>query len=424
MPEFRTRSIDDAFSEARVLGGMSFAVQAVLVAGRYELLRRIGSGAFGVVYEALDRDLHRRVAVKVLDLDDPDVAKREGQMLAALEHPNIVRIFDHGQGPDYRYFVLQLLEGPTLREWCLSKSPEQIVGKFAEAGRGLEAAHRAGLVHRDFKPGNVRIGPHGQAVVVDFGMARHAESLEDDSEERRRFAGTLAYTAPERLVGETGSDRSDQFSFCVALWECLSGANPFGRPSRDAIAHDRYRAIQAGVRGQPRGPAHVRRALLRGLSLMPSGRHASMGALLSELEPKRRTLRGTDLAAAGLVLLLAGLVGGQLVGRGRDAEGGSLASGINDLMVDSRARDLARRGDADGALQLLENAQRSGERSDLRELAELSRDVAVLLESNGLWEDAVLAWGLTIRFARDGDHHALERLGHMRIYSAAARVNP
>lgn len=263
--------------------GLGEAAELPVVAGRYELVRRIGRGGQGVVFEARDLDLDRMVAVKALPLGNADEAKREGQMLAKLDHPNVVSVYDHGLADDCRYYVLQLLDGPTLREWCSGKSPEEIVGKYAEAARGLEAAHAAGLVHRDFKPSNVRIASNGSAVVVDFGLARNLQTLEADSEERCVVAGTLAYAAPERLHGSAGDERSDQFSFCVALWEALSGTNPFGLCGRDVTPESRCHAMRAGRQGSPRGGKRVVKALERGLARMPADRFNSISQLIDVL---------------------------------------------------------------------------------------------------------------------------------------------
>jgi serine/threonine protein kinase len=269
----RGRSVDDAFMAAEALRRLGFAHDPVLVNARYEFIRRIGWGGYGTVYEAHDRELNRRVAVKVLNLGERDVALREGRALAGLEHDNVVKIHEHGEGQDYRYIVMQLLDGPTLRVWCGDRRPAQRISKYAEAGAGLAAAHDKGLVHRDFKPANVLIGPKDQAVVVDFGLARHLDTLEGDLREHGRFAGTIAYAPPERLRGLAGDERSDQFSFCVALWECLSGVNPFGACDEATTLGDRGRALERGIQGKPRGPRRVIRALRRGLSLARSDHH-------------------------------------------------------------------------------------------------------------------------------------------------------
>lgn len=409
MTEVRTLSIDSEFGGAQVLRGLGYESEPVVVAGKIELIRRIGSGGQGTVYEGLDRDLDRRVAVKVLELGDPDEAKREGQALAKLEHPNVVRIYEHGRGDDYRYYVLELLDGPTLREWCADKSPEEIVVKYAEAARGLEAAHAAGLVHRDFKPSNVRIGSGGKAVVVDFGLARNLRTLESDSEERGVVAGTLAYTAPERLLGRVGDERSDQFSLCVALWEALCGINPFGPCDKETTSAGRYHAIQGGRRGTPRGAKHVVKALERGLSLHPHQRFTTVGELVDALlhKPKRRI--GWVEVAVGVVALAMGTA--LVIQLLPDQPPSPPWLGNHIAAFDAEAA-VARAvvGDDQGALQVLENAQHSElSPGDSKIIATAGRRVAVELDRQGKWSEAGVAWTVTIMLARQAGDADLER---------------
>lgn len=387
--------------------GLGFAAEPVVIADRYELLERIGRGGHGTVYEAFDRDLRRRVAVKVLELGDPDEAKREGQALAIVDHPNVVKIHDHGQGSDYRYYVLQLLDGPTLRAWCADKIPQQIVAKYVEAARGLEAAHQAGLVHRDFKPSNVRIGSKGQAVVVDFGLARHLASLEADSDERAVVVGTIAYAPPERLLGQIGDERSDQWSFCVALWEALAGVNPFGSCDEETTPAQRYASIQAGLRGEPRGPKHVRRALECGLAISPADRFASVGDLTSALADRPRRRRWMDIAVIGIGTILISLLATTLIPHDQAAEPVVSAEFTR---VAELAVAQAHAGDGEGALQLLEAAQRRNPSpDDALALAVAGRRVAEELERRGLVEDAMAAWAVTIVLARaSGDEQLID----------------
>lgn len=426
MPDQRTRSIDADYSEAHVLRAVGIEEPLVRIRDRYELARRIGSGGYGTVYEAIDHELERRVAIKVMDLGDPTAAQREGQLLAKLEHHNVVRIFDHGIGDDYRYVVLQLLEGPTLREWCEKKSQPEVLAAFVQAGDGLAAAHAAGLVHRDFKPSNVRMGPRDEAVVVDFGLARHLDTLDTDGEDRRYLAGTLAYVAPERLLGAAGDARSDQFSFCVALWECLAGENPYGPATPAMSAADRCRAIGRGIR-RPRAIVGLRRdqvaAIKRGLEVRPDDRWPSMPALLRALGPREDHGRWIDIAAAGTALTAVGLVLAVLLPA--STRGPSTASTVVDefelVTAGDRIVESAEAGRTEHALRELERVtQRDLDNDRARRLAQSAQSVARTLESRGEWDDAVIAWALSVRLARTAGDLELEQIGHDRLYEAAS----
>lgn len=418
MKELCTLSIDADFSEAIVKRRLGFSAGPVVIAGRYELVRRIGRGGHGTVYEASERGLERRVAVKVLPLGDPDEAEREGQALAQLHHPNVVAIHSHGRGSDYRYFVLQLLEGPTLREWCSGKSPADIVTKYVEAGRGLEAAHHAGLVHRDFKPSNVRIGSSGEAVVVDFGLARHLRSLDEDSGEQRRVVGTIPYVAPERLLGQLGDERSDQWSFCVALWEALAGVNPFGACTEETSASERYKSIQSGPQGGEKIPKRVRRALGRGLSILPHDRFRSVDELIAEISerPKKRS-RWADAVVGTLIALIVSVLVLRIFPMPQRSEGF-----IGDHFAPTLAESEAVAGDPAKALRILESAQRRGaEGDDARRLAEASRSTARAFESRGLQEDAWYAWTIAVVFAKSSGDESLVRETHIGVSKYLAK---
>jgi tetratricopeptide (TPR) repeat protein/tRNA A-37 threonylcarbamoyl transferase component Bud32 len=194
--------------------------------GRYLLRRVIGAGAMGVVYEAYDPELKRRVALKLLRPElGPSLQARlvnEAQSLARLSHPHVVSVYDIGRANGQVFVVMDLVEGTSLREWLLgtSRSLEAILNVFIQAADGLAAAHGAGLVHRDFKPENVLIDKEGRARVGDFGLA-FADAYPAGSAVAVA-EGSPAYMAPEQRSGEQADARSDQFSFCVALAEATS----------------------------------------------------------------------------------------------------------------------------------------------------------------------------------------------------------
>jgi hypothetical protein len=279
----------------------ALAEGARIIEGRFEVRRRIGSGATGSVYEAFDRTLDRHVAIKVLEPDRARAADREAHILARIRHRNVVSIHDYGFAPEFRYLVLELLVGRDLRQWLAERpTHEEILARLLEAGRGLAAVHAAGLVHRDFKPSNVILtdgestseGRSERAVVIDFGLARNLETLgkfdSSDGEvgtplrpKRGSSSNALAYLAPEHLVHEAGDARSDQFAWCVVLWEALTGSNPF--TGDDPVGRHRSIAQGPGEFGAD-VPAHVARALRRGLSFRPTDRFASMTELLDAIE--------------------------------------------------------------------------------------------------------------------------------------------
>jgi serine/threonine protein kinase len=281
--------------------------------GRYALGDRIGEGGMGVVYVAHDVKLRRKVAIKLLSTDHPELRRRfvrEAQAMARLSHPNTVEIHEVDEIEDRAFIVMEFIDGVTLREWLHQKarSWHEILAVFVGIGRGLEAAHRRGLVHRDFKPSNVMIDSTGRPRVLDFGVAQldalnspDGDCLVDPHESRLTHPGTLIgtpmYMSPEQACCEPIDARSDQFSFCVVLYEALFGVRPFGQGGGDL---PRFRPLGPrdlpGTRPQAL-PAGVDALLLRGLQLSAARRYADMTALLVDLErcldPDRRTLRPT-----------------------------------------------------------------------------------------------------------------------------------
>ncbi|HWN68566.1 MAG TPA: tetratricopeptide repeat protein [Haliangium sp.] len=384
--------------------------------GRFILLERLGAGAMGEVYAAYDEQLDRKVALKLVRSNTGDAERgderllREAQTLAQVSHPNVVQVYEAGAHDGGVFIAMEFIRGKTLTAWLAGTKelprPErqrEILRQFIAAGRGLEAAHGAGLAHRDFKPDNVLVGDDGRVRVVDFGLARlvadttmasgtnpvvapapagtsarkDVPGMGDgptlareppDAPARERAAtsdperlgveatvtappaprsdtpsrpaapdapsrpdapdtpsrpgepntqrkaalrltatgmvmGTPRYMAPEQMRGQTPDHRSDQFSFCVALFHALHGEWPF----RGATAHELMRAAAAGAFVQPKSqaevPAVVRKAILRGLSAEPADRFAGMGELLGVLEARlQRRQRGIWVTAAAALV--------------------------------------------------------------------------------------------------------------------------
>ena len=236
--------------------------------GRYELVELLGSGGMGSVYRAHDPHLSRDIALKVLHQpyptqgDGSDYRRwllREAQALAKLSHPNVVAAFDVSKIPRNVVFVaMELVPGESLRSWLLApRSPNGVIRVLIAAGRGLVAAHTAGVLHRDFKPANVMVSPDGRVRVVDFGLARlapaSAESaaaepartevaerrsplLEGELTEPSPLMGTPGYIAPEQLRGEPADVFADQHSFAVTAFVALAGKKPVWTAGADSTA--------------------------------------------------------------------------------------------------------------------------------------------------------------------------------------------
>ena len=301
-------------------------------AGRYRILREIGRGGMGVVYAAYDEELDRRIALKVVR---PGAGRhavsqarmlREARAIAQLSHPNVVQVHDVGEFGGQIFLALELVRGQTLVEWAEAgrRDLAAILEVYIQAGRGLAAAHSTGLVHRDFKPANALVGEDGRVRVLDFGLARTAaetsagetteasvrrstSSAETALTQTGTIVGTPAYMAPEQHLGEHVDARSDQFSFCVALWEAVTGARPFTGSTCETIRA----AVLAGALVEPsrerRPPAALLAVLRRGLAIAPDERWPSMDALLVALERLRARRRGW-------LVLAAALAGGIVVG--------------------------------------------------------------------------------------------------------------
>lgn len=303
--------------------------------GRYIVQGRVGAGAMGVVYAAYDPELDRRVALKLMNpdvIDGSDATDRklrlhrEAQAMARLSHPHVVSVYDVGELDDQVFIAMEFIDGTSLREW-LAASPRswhEVLAALRKAGQGLAAAHESGLVHRDFKLDNVLVSRDGRVCVTDFGLARplwRAESappgraegsmlLELELTKTGSFLGTPVYMAPEVLEGGSADALSDQFSYCVALYEALFRQRPFSANDLASQMDEKRRgALVPAPRGSP-VPRWLRRVVQRGLRPQRALRYESMAALLVVLgrDPdaaRRRWL----LAFGGFVTIAALLLG-------------------------------------------------------------------------------------------------------------------
>ncbi len=281
----------------------SFGVPAQI--GRFHVLGVLGSGGMGVVLEAHDEALERRVALKVMRArvsggnDRRHSLWREGRALAGLSHPNVVQVFEVGEHDGQVYIAMEQVVGPNLEEW-LEQEPRsfaQIRDMLCAAGRGLQAAHSRGLLHRDFKPENVLVGEDGRPRVVDFGLV----SRLPDSEELTntpvslgpvtmggKQAGTVPFMAPEQLMGWPLDHRADQFAFCISLYEAVYGRHPFDAPGMMEIGLRIIAGEMDPPPPRPDVPRWLPRVIARGLSPKPEDRFPNMAALLDALDPPKR----------------------------------------------------------------------------------------------------------------------------------------
>ncbi len=326
-PEIDAHSLSPSSTEPKFLG-------------RYVVMDALGHGGMGTVFMAFDLTLDRPVALKVLHDKHTTRLLREAQALAKLSHPNVVQVYEVGEVEGQAFVAMELVEGQTLRAW-MRQNPRpswtRCIEVFVQAGMGLASAHERGLVHRDFKPSNAIIDDKGRARVLDFGLARQVEQIERESSPSHSIRtdkmqsmrlddsltdtgavlGTPAYMPPEQIEGLEVDARSDQFSFCVSLYEAVYGERPFEGSSMAALM---VSMTHGDVRPAPKGtkvPGALRKVLLRGLARSPDQRWPSMEVLLAELR-RLATPRRRSWLALGVVGGL-GLVGVGL-GMGRYAE--------------------------------------------------------------------------------------------------------
>ncbi len=301
--------------------------------GRYLVLGQLGAGAMGVVHTAYDPELDRKVAIKLLrGRASPEASARlvrEAQAMAKLSHPNVVPVYDVGESEGAVFVAMDLVEGTDLRAWLRAqpRAWREVVDVFIDAGRGLAAAHAVGLIHRDFKPDNVLIGqvPGSGArrvQVADFGLAKLGEerlaarvddeslgtsTLEATLTVNAELIGTPAYMAPEQFLTRHADTRSDQFAYCVALWEALYGERPFSGATVQRLRANVMQNRRREPASRRAAPRWLQRVCNRGLAMNPDERYPSMDALLAELERRRRARPWLTVALAGTTLTALGL---------------------------------------------------------------------------------------------------------------------
>ncbi|WAS93315.1 serine/threonine-protein kinase [Nannocystis punicea] len=309
--------------------------------GRFLIFRELGRGAVGVVFAAYDEELDRKVAIKLLHAartqdtsSGRSMLMREAQALARLAHPNVVAVHEVGTVEGAVFVAMEYVAGVDLQRWLAEepRSWREVVAVFRQAGAGLVAAHREGLVHRDFKPGNVLVGDDGRVRVADFGLAARRGVVSGGSGESTSMAsgttatlaregaliGTPVYMAPELLHGGSATASSDQYAFCVALYEALYGQRPFDGATVAALTADVERRSLPAAPPRAEVPAWLHAAVCRGLAKQPEGRYPALAELVDLLardpaaerqQRRRRALHFVAAIVGTVALVTAAILG-------------------------------------------------------------------------------------------------------------------
>ncbi len=374
--------------------------------GRYVVLECLGAGAMGIVYAAYDPELDRRVAVKVLHMRGAADASsgrarllREAQAMARLSHPNVVTVHDVGtfegdliedDGLPRVFVAMEFVEGVTLAQWLEQESRwwQRVLEVLVPVARALQAIHAAGVVHRDVKPDNIMVGNDGRVRLMDLGLARPVETgkhapLKDDiavtastsrptdarstdSQPKRDFAkvtrlgaiaGTPAYMAPEQYLRGDADAKSDQYSFCVTLFEALYRVRPYAGASLNELAHKIVEGKTAPVPRDTAVPRWLQEVVARGMRAEPADRFASMDELVAELtRERRRTGRRAGVFAA---LALGGVVAWRALGPGPDDACAAVDAPMDETWNDRRREAIHAAFRATGAVWADDTAARA-----------------------------------------------------------------
>src|SRR5918992_1380187 len=269
-----------------------------LIAGRYELEQKVGSGGMSKVYRAHDRLLERTVALKILhehySKDDEYIERfrREARAVAQLTHPNVVTVIDRGEHEGRQFIVFEFIDGENLKQLVEREGPlppRQVVELGLQIASALGSAHARGVVHRDVKPQNVILTDEGRPKVTDFGIARSSDV--ESVTLTGTVMGTSEYLAPEQARGELVDFRSDVYSLGVILFELSAGEVPFRGENPVSVAMRHLHEPVPSVRERrPDVPARLDAAIRRAMAKDPEERFGSMDELIAELEACRRAL--------------------------------------------------------------------------------------------------------------------------------------
>jgi len=298
----------------------------------YRIVEKLGGGGMGVVFKAEDTRLHRFVALKFLpeqlakDHEALDRLKREARAASALDHPNVVTIYELGQNGSSHYIAMELVEGKTLRELLVSGllPMRKAIEIAAQVAEGLTKAHEAGITHRDLKPENLMVSQDGFVKILDFGLAKRMSTSEELSDmctlsssqtQPGLVLGTLGYMSPEQARGDRLDFRSDQFSFGLVLYEMVTGKRPFQRSTaaETLVAILREQAEPIGVQNRA-APAPLCWAIEKCLAKEPDKRYVSTRDLARELAAIRdcfseKPLKQVEARPTSLPVSRTGFVG-------------------------------------------------------------------------------------------------------------------
>ncbi len=261
--------------------------------GPYQIVKQLGQGGMATVYQAYHAKLDRHVAIKVMHpgfREDPNFHarfEREAQIVARLEHPHIVPVYDYAEHEGQPYLVMKFIQGRTLKN-LLSAGPlslEQILQIMTPVADALTYAHQQGVLHRDIKPSNILIDARGVPYLTDFGLARIAQAGESTMSQDV-ILGTPQYISPEQARGERLLDaRTDTYSFGIVLYELVVGRPPFNADTPYAVVHDHiYREIPRPAEVNPDIPPAVEAVLLKALAKTPAERYASASELMADFQ--------------------------------------------------------------------------------------------------------------------------------------------
>ncbi len=279
--------------------------------GKYDVEERVGEGAMGVVYRAVDPVLKRRVAIKVMSdafAQNDDLRERflrEAQAAGSLQHPNVITIYDFGDVDGHPYIAMEFVEGQDVAELIAHQVPLSVVDKLDLAIgvlQGLAYAHKRGIVHRDIKPANIRIDDEGKARIMDFGVAHLASSNMTKS---GVMLGTPSYMAPEQIVGGKVGPQTDVFSVGAVLYELLTGARPFEGGTLQAVM---YRVLSENPASLstvvPGLPARLNDIVMRALAKDAENRYSSALDMANDLIAVRSAI-DSSAASPGTLSLRA-----------------------------------------------------------------------------------------------------------------------
>ncbi len=280
---------------------MGLATDDVL-ANRYRIIKKIGSGGMADVFQGVDHVLKREVAVKVLTAQSAEVSRRfliEAQSMARLNHPNIVAVYDVGVDRHLSYIILEYVRGTLMRDIDRSTiSLEEAINLIVQLLEALQYAHAQGVIHRDIKPGNILLRSDKTLKVMDFGLARRITDVSDLTRSSE-ILGTIAYSPPERFLGKSGDRTGDLYSVGVLLYELLCGKLPFDDRSDDLVAimfshvHD---CPKSPRRINPSIPSSLDRIIMRLLDREPACRYPDAPSVIAALRQAQVFVRSNSAA--------------------------------------------------------------------------------------------------------------------------------